>query len=108
MVVTTRAIEDEVTTLHLTRRNLLTLLVLITGVVRQRNTHAGKGIEHEARAIEADLVVVAVGVSDTTVANALGRAIGIATTPCVGNANLRSGALDDGFDLRLTGGIPEL
>src|SRR5699024_2283464 len=94
-----RAIEDEVAAFHLLRTNALALVVLIAGKVRQAQAHAGKGVDHQARAVEANRVVITAGVSYAAITNALGGAIGIAATPSIRNANLCLCSGNNGFDL---------
>src|SRR5699024_5316822 len=99
VVVAIRAIEDEVAAFHLLRTNALALVVLIAGKVRQAQAHAGKGVDHQARAVEANLVVITEGVSHAALTNALPGAIGIAATPSIMNSNLGLRWGNTGFEL---------
>src|SRR5690606_5870495 len=69
-------------------------VVLVAAVVRQRDTDAGEGVDHQARAVETDLVVIAVAVGHAAVADAERGAVLVATAPGVGDAELRQRPVD--------------
>ena len=70
------SVEDHVATFALGQRHMRSGVVLVAGVVRKFDADAGEGVDHQARAVEADLVVVAVAVGYAAVADALGGAVG--------------------------------
>src|ERR1700733_8738348 len=49
-----RAVEDEVATFGLRRRNVPTRVVLIPGEPRQQPAHPGEAVPDQSRAVEAD------------------------------------------------------
>src|SRR5699024_915723 len=108
VVIATRAIENQVAAFHLLRTNALALVVLVASKVRERDANASKGVDHQTRAVETDLVVVTEGICNASVANTLGRTIRIAAAPGIRNADLRLSTCDDGFDLLAAGGIAKL
>src|SRR5699024_3103827 len=108
VVIATRAIENQVAAFHLLRTNALVLVVLVASKVRQRDSHASKGVDHQTSAFATDLVVVTEGIGNASVANTLGRTIRIAAAPSIRHADLRLSTCDDRFDLLAAGGIAKL
>src|SRR5699024_568022 len=100
--------EQHVAAPGLGRRDLLAGGVLVAGVLRDRDPGPGEGVLHQPRAVEADVLVVAVLVAHAAVAHTQGRPVGVAAAPGVAHAELGHRPVDDGLDLLRIRGVGDL
>ena len=77
-------VEHQVTGLQIAAGDLRLARVLVPGVVRQVHPDLGPGVQRQPRAVEPDLVVVAVPVGHAAVVDALRRTGVVAAAPRVG------------------------